>query len=51
MCGEPLDSSGVRAWKSWEVGVMDVETGLPFFKNGIRQIALIVEDLDEAVEN
>ena len=29
---------------------MDVETGLPFFKNGIRQIALVVEDLDEAVE-
>ena len=30
---------------------MDVEPGVPFFKNGIRQIALVVEDLDEAVEN
>ena len=30
---------------------MDATTGIPFFKNGIRQIALVVEDLDKAVEH
>ena len=28
----------------------DVKRGLPFLKNGVAQVAIIVEDLDKAVE-